>query len=180
MGLIDLLLNSGGGSLLNQVQQQASTDKRGASELLSTVGSALLGQVKGRIQSDSHDSSNLEGLIKDSKYAQMIDEPDTHLNDNKMRDRGNDLLGYITGSKETSREIASEVAQKTGFSSSIIKSLLPMIAPMIIGSLSKGMLGGSSNSSSQNSSNGLIGMLDFDNDGSVIDDVANLAMRFLR
>ncbi len=178
MGLIDLLLKSGGGDLLGKIAKQAGTDGKGAEGLLGTLGSALLGQVKGRVESGSHDSTGLEGLIKNSKYADMLDNPSSHLNDAKMADKGNDLLGYITGSREGSREIASQVSQKTGFSSSIIKSLLPMIAPMIIGSLGKGMLGGGT--SSKSSGGGLMSMLDFDNDGSVIDDVAGLAMKFLR
>ena len=177
MGLIDILMNSGNGDLLRQIEKQAGTDPKGAKDLLSTLGSAMLGQVKGRVESGSHDSTGLEGLIKDSKYADMLSEPSKHYNDRRMQDNGNDLLGYITGSKEGSREVASQVSKKTGVSSSIIKSLLPMLAPLIIGSLGKGMLGGGGNTSS--GSSGLIGMLDFDNDGSVIDDVAGLAMKYL-
>ncbi len=180
MGLVDLLLKSGGGDLLGQIARKAGTDQNGAEELLKNLGSAMFGQVKGRVESRDIDSSALEELINDSRYAQMLDEPSKHYNDTNMRDRGNDLLGYITGSRQTSREIASQVSKNTGVSSSVIKSLLPMIAPMIIGSLSKGMLGGSSSPSRRGSSSGLSGMLDFDNDGSILDDVAGLAMKFLR
>ena len=176
MGLIDILMNSGNGDLLKQIGRQAGTDERGSRDLLSTLGSAMLGQVKGRVESNSHDSSGLEGLIKDSKYADMLDAPSHHYNDNNMQKNGIVLLDYITGSKEGSREVASQVSNKTGVSSSIIKSLLPMLAPLIIGSLSKGMVGGGNSSSG---SSGLLGMLDFDNDGSVIDDVAGLAMKYL-
>jgi len=176
MGLIDILMNSGNGDLLKQIGQKAGTDEAQSRDLLSTLGSAMLGQVKGRVESNGHDSTGLEGLIKDSKYADMLDTPSRHYNDRKMADNGNDLLKYITGSKEGSREVASQVSNKTGISSSIIKSLLPMIAPMIIGSLGKGLMGGGNQKSA---SSGLIGMLDFDHDGSVIDDVAGMAMKYL-
>jgi len=176
MGIIDILMNSGNGDLLKHIGKQAGTDEQSSRDLLSTLGSAMLGQVKGRVESESHDSKALEGLIQNSKYAEMLGNPSSHYNDNKMQDNGNDLLGYITGSREGSREIASQVSQKTGVDSSIIKSLLPMIAPLIIGSLGKGMMGGGNQSSS---SSGLLDMLDFDNDGSVIDDVAGLAMKYL-
>lgn len=182
MGLVDLLLQSGGGDLLGQIAKKANTDKSGAEDLLKNLGSAMFGQVKGRVESNSHDSSRLEDLINDSKYADMLDSPSRHYNDRKMQDNGNDLLGYITGSRKGSREVASQVSKKTGFDISIIKNLLPMLAPLIIGSLGKGMLGGGSGSSlapSNNSGGGLISMLDFDNDGSVIDDVAGLAMKYL-
>ncbi len=186
MGLVDLLLQSGGGDLLGQIAKRAGTNQGGAEELLKNLGSAMFGQVKGRVESKDLDSSRLENLINDSRYADMLDRPSEHYNDGKMKERGNDLLGYITGSREGSREIASQVSQNTGISSSIIKNLLPMLAPMIIGSLGKGMLGGGGSSLSspsrggRSTGGGLISMLDFDNDGSVLDDVAGLAMKFLR
>ncbi len=176
MGIIDILMNSGNGDLLKQIGKQAGTNEQGSRDLLSTLGSAMLGQVKGRVESGSHDSKGLEGLINNSKYADMLGNPSSHYNDRKMQDNGNDLLGYITGSREGSREVASQVSKKTGVSSSIIKSLLPMIAPMIIGSLGKGLMGGGNQKSA---SSGLLGMLDFDHDGSVIDDVAGMAMKYL-
>ena len=180
-GLVDLLLNSGNGDLLKQIASQMGSNNKGAGDLLSTLGSAMLGQVKGRVQSGSHNSSGLESLINDSKYADMLDNPSSHYQSRNMESSGIDILKHITGSREGSREIASQVSQKTGVSSSLIKSLLPMLAPMIIGSLSKGMASGFNNSApaANNSSGGLMGMLDFDNDGSVIDDVAGLAMKYL-
>lgn len=180
MGLVDLLMNSGNGDLLKQISGLAGTDEKGSKDLLSTLGSAMLGQVKGRVESKSLDSSRLEDLIHDSKYAQMLDQPSAHYNDTNMQEKGNDLLGYITGSKEGSREVASQVSQKTGVSSSIIKSLLPMLAPLVIGSLGKGLTGGGSiQNNAESGSSGLISLLDFDHDGSVLDDVAGLAMKFL-
>ncbi len=176
MGLIDLLVNSGNGDLLKHVANQAGVDESKSRDLLSTLSSAMLGQVKGRVESNNHDSGALENLINDSKYANMLDNPSAHYSDRKMVDNGNDLLKYITGSKEGSREIASQVAEKTGVSSSIIKSLLPMLAPLVIGSLSKGLANGGNQ---QSPSSGLLGMLDFDHDGSVIDDVAGMAMKYL-
>jgi len=176
MGIIDILMNSGNGDLLKQIGRQAGTNEQGSRDLLSTLGSAMLGQVKGRVESANHDSSGLEDLIRDSKYADMLNNPSVHYNDKRMVDNGNDLLGYITGSREGSREIASQVSKKTGVSSSVIKSLLPMLAPLIIGSLGKGLVGGGNRNSG---SSGLINMLDFDHDGSVMDDVAGLAMKYL-
>jgi hypothetical protein len=176
MGLIDILMQSGNGDLLKEVQKRAGTDTKGAEDLLATLGSAMLGQVKGRAQSTNHDSSGLEDLISNSKYADVLAEPSRHYNDQSMSKNGNVLLDHITGSREGSREIATQVSKKTGVSSSIIKSLLPMLAPLIIGTLSKGMTGGSGAS---RGGSGLIDMLDFDHDGSVIDDVAGMAMKYL-
>ena len=181
MGLMDILLNSGNGDLLKQVSQRAGLDEESASELLMSLGSSMLGSVKGRVQSQRHDSSELEDLIRRSKYANMLESPSDHYDHPSMVENGNDLLRHITGSKENSREIANQVSQKTGVSPSIIKSLLPMLAPFIIGTLSKGMFGGTQSSSVQEQdSGGLLGsLLDFDHDGSILDDVAGMAMKYI-
>ena len=180
MGLMDILLNSGNGDLVKHVSKTAGLDESSANDLLKTLGSAMMGSLKGRVESDKHDSSGLEDLLKDSKYANMIDSPSEHYNNPKMKDYGDDLLSHITGSKENSINIANEVAQKTGVSSSLIKSLLPMLAPLVIGTLGKGMFGGSNTPSSSESSGSLLSsLLDFDNDGSVLDDVAGMAMKYL-
>ncbi len=186
MGLIDILLNSGNGALVEKVAKEAGTDPEKAKDLISVLGSAMLGHVKGRVESEKVDSSDLEKLLHESKYAQMLDHGDVDLHDERRRQEGNEILKHITGSKEVSREVAAQVAQKTGFDTSFIKRLLPIVAPLVLGSIGKGLLGdmlrgGSSAGvqSSDHGSSGLIGMLDFDNDGSVIDDIAGLAMKFL-
>ena len=182
MGLMDILMQAGGGSLLNQVAKQAGIDPNQAGDLIKSVGSAMFGQVKGRVESSKVDSSGLEDLLKDSKFANMLENPDKHLQNPRMKEEGNDILSYITGSKEGSREVASQVSKKTGFDMSLIKSLLPMLAPLVIGSLSKGIASDDVpvNMKPSGSNNGsLIGMLDFDNDGSIMDDVASLAMKYI-
>lgn len=182
MGIMDMLTQAGGGALLEQIAKQAGISPDQAQDLVKSVGSAMVGQVKGRIESPKVDSTTLEDLLQDSKYAQMLEKPQRHLENPRMQEEGNDLLGYITGSKEVSREVASEVSQKSGFDTSLIKSLLPMLAPLVIGALGKGL---SSNDvpvnmkPSRESDNGLMGMLDFDNDGSIMDDMAGLAMKYI-
>ena len=182
MGLMDILMQAGGGSLLDQVAKQVGVSPDQAQDLIKSVGSAMVGQVKGRIESPKVDSSGLEELLRDSKYAQMIDRPDDFLNSPRKEEVGIDVLRHVTGSKEVSREIASEDAQKSGFDASLIKSLLPMLAPLVIGALSKGLASDDvpvNMKPSSESDNGLMGMLDFDNDGSIMDDVASLAMKYI-
>lgn len=182
MGLMDILMQSGGGMLMDQVAKQAGINPEQAQDLIKSVGSAMFGQVKGRIESPKVDSSALEDLLHESKYANMLEKPETHLQNPRMQEEGNDLLGYITGSKEVSREVASEVAKKSGFDASLIKSLLPMLAPLVIGALGKGISSDDvpvNMKPSKESDNGLIGMLDFDHDGSIMDDVAGLAMKYI-
>jgi len=181
MGLMDILMQAGGGSIVNQMAKQVGLSPDQAQDLIKSVGSAMVGQVKGRIESPKVDSSGLEELLKDSRYANMLENPDEHLQNPRMKEEGNDILSYITGSKEVSREVAAEVAQKSGFDTSLIKSLLPMLAPLVIGALSKGIASDDVpvNMKPSSESGGLMGMLDFDNDGSILDDVAGLAMKYV-
>ncbi len=182
MGIMDILMQAGGGSLLDQVAKQAGLSPDQAQDLIKSVGSAMAGQVKGRIESPKVDSTGLEDLLRESKYANMIEKPDDFFNSPRREEEGIDVLKQITGSKEVSREVASEVAQKSGFDTSLIKSLLPMLAPLVIGALSKGLASDDvpvNMKPSRESDNGLIGMLDFDNDGSIMDDVAGLAMKYI-
>lgn len=46
---------------------------------------------------------------------------------------GNDILGEIFGSKETSRGVAEEVAGSTGLSSDLLKKMLPILAMAVVG-----------------------------------------------
>jgi len=181
MGLIDILMQAGGGTLLDQVAKQAGINPSQAEDLIKNVGSAMFGQLKGRVESDKVDSSSLDDLLRDSKYVNMLERPERHLENPHMQEEGNDILSYITGSKKGSREVAKQVSEKTGFSTSLIKSLLPMLAPLIIGSLSKGVQSGHVNLNPGGSKElgGLAGMLDFDHDGSIIDDVAGMAMKYI-
>ena len=182
MGLMDILMQAGGGSLLDQVAKQAGVNPNQAEDLIKSVGSAMFGQVKGRVESPKVDSTGLEDLLQDSRFANMLEKPEKHLQNTHMKDEGNDILSYITGSKEVSREVASEVAQKSGFDTSLIKSLLPMLAPLVIGALSKGLASDDvpvNMKPSRESDSGLMGMLDFDNDGSILDDVAGMAMKYI-
>jgi hypothetical protein len=182
MGIMDILMQAGGGSLLEQVAKQAGIPPSQAEDLIKSVGSAMTGQIKGRIESPKVDSSALEEMLRESKYANMIEKPDDFLNSPRREQEGIDILKHITGSKEVSREVAKEVAQKSGFDTSLIKSLLPMLAPLVIGALGKGLSADDvpvNMKPSRESDNGLMGMLDFDNDGSIMDDVAGLAMKYI-
>lgn len=69
------------------------------------------------------------------------------------------------------------MAQKSGVSSSVLKKMLPVIAMEVMGMMKK--KGGAALSGGSSSSVGLLrGWLDTDNDGSIMDDILSLAVRF--
>jgi hypothetical protein len=140
-----------------------------------------MGAAKHNFQS-SRDSGDLLKQIQDSQFSNMIDAPKEAVQKKDFTDIGNIILGQLTGSKENSRKVAKHVESETGISDMIIKQILPMIAPFIIGALGKkaaptinqqkesGGLGGGLE-------NILIGMIDQDHDGSIIDDVLQMAAK---
>lgn len=80
---------------------------------------------------------------------------------------GNDVLGQIFGSKDTSRAVASDAAGRTGLSPDLLKRMLPLVAMLAAGYFSKqsgrgglgGMLRGGSAGDAGPSGGGLGGML---------------------
>lgn len=64
------------------------------------------------------------------------------LDDPRLREDGNNILGHLVGTKDASRGIAQRAAAESGLSSSLIRMLLPIIAGMIMGGLSNKTSGG--------------------------------------
>ena len=102
------------------------------------------------------------------------------------------ILGHVLGNKEASRNVAAQAAQATGVNSDIVKQLLPLVATAVMGALSKettdSPIGGRGQSLDLSSLTGadaspVVGMitsfLDAGNDGSITDDLLNMAKKFL-
>ncbi len=173
MGLLDMLVQSGNGNLLSQVQNMTNLDDAKTKNLLNAIGGSLLGETKNKIKSKD-DTSVLEDWIFKDKSNNRFNNP--NLTDENHKKEGKGLLELITGSKDRSRNIASNISNASGVDFSMIKKLLPIVAPMIIGTLSQSQQTNTNHKSSQNSS--LLSILDFDNDGQIIDDIMGIAKKF--
>ncbi len=122
--------------------------------------SSFIGALK------DHDSDDVDSMIKN------IGNVDT--------EDGSKIISHILGGEQES--ILSGISNKTGVSSGGISSIWSMIAPILMGFLgkqSKSSGGGFDISSILSgvlgSPKGLVGMLDKDNDGSVLDDLGDMA-----
>ena len=106
---------------------------------------------------------------------------------------GNDILGQIFGSRETSRTVAHDAASRTGIDPSLVKKMLPMIAMLVAGYMARQQQGGAGSISGgggpggrpalgqQGGGGGLGGlasMLDLDGDGNPLDDILGMAGKF--
>ncbi len=110
---------------------------------------------------------------------------------------GNNVLGQIFGSKDTSRAVAANAATKTGLDPALLRKLLPIIAMMAAGYMAKqhgnnaahaapgggglgGLLGGLLGGGQASAPGGLAGMLDANGNGNPLDDILGMAGKFLR
>lgn len=154
---------------------------------------ALLPGLTRGIQRGAQQPGGLDallGALKNGSHQGYLNDPSA-LGQPSTRDDGNSILGHILGSKDVSRNMAGYASKSTGISSDLLKQMLPVLASVVMGQLSKQTSGGASvdglarvqNQRSQSSgSTGLDllqGFLDSDRDGSVVDDVLNLAQKFL-
>ncbi|MBU1668273.1 DUF937 domain-containing protein [bacterium] len=178
-GLIDMIINNP--AIAKSIAKQAGIDLDDAGSIIGKLAPILMGGAKSNLESNK-DSGGLIKHIESNNYAEMFDKPEEAVQQGNFTDMGNDILAELTGSKENSREVAKHVEQETGVSSSIIKSVLPMLAPMIIGALTKKSAPSMSNTTSSQSSgieSMLTGLIDQDNDGSMIDDVMGMAAKYI-
>ncbi len=182
MGLMDMLLQNLAGDTIGKIASQVGGDQNKISEVLAALTPLLTNEVKNKLADPNVDSAPILEKVSDPSVQAAVENPTEFLEKENVVEEGNNILSYITGSKEKSTQIASAVAEQTGFDLSSIKKLLPIVAPLIMGTLGKAMSGSQSASadsiSSQESS--LLSFLDFDNDGSVIDDVIGMAGKFFR
>jgi len=180
-GLIDMIINNP--ALVETIAKQVGIDISDADSIIGKLAPILMGGAKSNLQSDK-DSGGLLKHIEDSRYSDILDKPEEQdMKNSTFTEMGNDILSNLTGSKENSREVAKHVEEETGISSSIIKSILPMLAPMIIGALTKKSAPLVNEFKEQKRSSGLDSILssfiDQDHDGSMIDDVMGMAVKFI-
>lgn len=179
MNLMDLLMNAGNGGAVQEIAKNFGLDSGQAQSALSQVMPALSKGLDRNVkQSGGLDA--LLGALKSGHHNKYIEDPASLTRDDAIND-GNGILGHLLGSKDVSRNVAAQTAEKTGIDASIIKKMLPMVAASLMGSLSQQASGkGLLNQTAQGSSGlgGLLGgLLDADDDGSVVDDVLSIAKK---
>lgn len=168
-------------ALVGQVASQLGIGEadalRGLEQLVPAVGQGLR---NGAARPGGLDS--LEGALERGQHRRYLDDPAV-LGKPEGRADGNAILGHIFGSKDASRNVAGYAAQQSGLDSRLLRQLLPIVASVAMGALAKqrdageGPYAGGRSQKPQLS--GLEQFLDLDGDGSMMDDVLNLAKRFL-
>lgn len=191
-GLLDLLNSPAGKQLISGVADQTgnSTDQTGS--VLSMALPVLMGAMKKNTASpqgaeglmnalsNNHDGSILDDL--GGLFAGGVDQ--------SVMDDGAGILGHVLGGKQA--HVENALSQKSGLDAGSISTILKVAAPILLGYLGRqsrqqnvgdasglenvlgGLMGGGAAADTQQSL--IESFLDSNGDGSILDDVASMAL----
>ncbi len=186
------LLNSVLGSLMNdevtgQVANKLGLEKTQAQSALTTALPILM-QALNKNAATTEGANALESALQ--KHQGGLGNVTELLTDSTASEGGK-ILNHILGEKRNSVE--KFVGEKSGISSGMVGNLLSMVAPLLMKSLAGnqggigggitsllgGVVGEMKQSGDSKGQSFIESLLDRDNDGSVLDDVADMGMSFL-
>ena len=189
MNILDSILSNGSAisSVANKLGITEEQARNGLSQIVPALGRG--------IASNSSQQGGLDALtrvLETGNHGRYIERPDI-LGSQEAVDDGNGILGHIFGNKDVSREVATRASKQTGIGSAVLRKMLPMAASLIMATLGKRMLGNTGGAAGGLLGNilgglfgggnrgrragGLAGMLDFDRDGSIADDLLGIALK---
>jgi hypothetical protein len=179
MNLLDTLLSPDNAAV---VQNMSSTLGLGESQTQDALGQLLpaLTKALGGNAASGDGLGSLLSALESGNHQRYIDNPELLAQADTITD-GNNILGHIFGGKEVSRNVASQAAANTGIGTDILKKMLPIVASVAMGALSQkaagsAMLGGQGQTL-QEGLGGLTSFLDADGDGSITDDLLDMATK---
>ena len=191
-GLLDLLNGPMGKQLINGVAGQTGQSKSETGNVLSMALPILMGAMK-RNATSPEGAQGLMSALAGKHDGGILDNLgnlfDGGVDDSVMQD-GTGILNHVLGGKQT--QVENALSSKSGMDAGTIATILKVAAPILMGYLGKqtrqqnvsssngigdllGGLMGAGNTGNQQQS--LIeSFLDSDGDGSILDDVASMAL----
>ena len=193
MNILEMMLQNSG--QLSSMAKNLGIDEAQIAAAMKQLTPVLTQSMQRQAQSEDGLGS-LVNALQNGSHDRYVDEQDAVVSHDGISE-GNKILGHLFGDKEVSRAVASQAAEKTGMDMGILKKMLPMLATMMMGSMGKqaanpsvglGSLAGLAASmfggKSSKSGGGLVDIvgnfLDFDHDGSAMDDIFGMASKFLK
>lgn len=190
-GILDLLNGPLGQQIISGVSQQSGQPADKTSGLLQMALPVLMGAMK-KNASTPEGAQGLLGAL-DKHQGGILENLGGLFNggvDQSVQQDGDNILGHILGGKRS--QVEGALSQQSGIDAGSVGNILKVAAPILMGVLGQqkqqhgvsdangigNLLGGLMGGSSQNSgaSSILTSILDADGDGSIIDDVANIAL----
>ena len=192
-GILDLLSGPIGQQIISGVAGQTGQSSEKTSGLLSMALPVLMGAMK-KNASTPEGAQGLMGALSKHAGGGLLDNLGGFFEggvDQSAQQEGDGILGHLLGNKRPAIENA--LSSQSGMDIGSVANILKVAAPLLMGAVGKqsqqagisdsnglqGLLGGLlGGGSSQNSgaSSILTSILDADGDGSIIDDIAGMAM----
>jgi hypothetical protein len=193
MDLVQILMNQLSGDSIQQISRQIGADEQTTSQAVRAAVPMLVTALANNASNPAGEQSLNRALQKHD--GGILDNLLGYLGSGGDTMDGGAILGHVLGTRRSPVENA--LSQKTGLDAGSIGKLLMMLAPVILGALGKakrqnqldpGDLGGYLNQQKQQAQNEAPGgmmdiitsMLDSNKDGSVLDDLGNIAGDFFR
>ena len=197
-GILDILSSNLTEDVISQMSNRLGTDKKTTSTATEGAINILLAAMNKNAQKEESRGGLLNALTKDHDGGILDDIMGYAAGTAKVNERtanGAGVLGHLLGGKQSG---AIEMLMKmSGMDKNNAGSLLSMLAPIVMGAVGKNLktsnvntdggglmdiLSGTMNSRKQNQKemSMIEKLIDQDGDGSVIDDLLSMGMKFLR
>ena len=149
---IQAMIQNGGGieAIASQLGIPASQAQAGVTALLPAVLGGFKKSAQGEAGGMGGLMDMLGGLGGGGLFDNVVGAQPTSVG------TGNDILGQIFGTPDTSRAVAAHAAGVSGLDPSILKKMLPLLAMLVAGGMAKGAAG---NAEAPAGGGGLGGML---------------------
>ena len=196
--LQDLLGPQKGSEAVDQISQTVGAEPSAVNTAIQAALPAILGGLASNA-SDPQQAQSLDQALEQDHDGGILDNLgglggmifDQSTPTPRQADAGG-ILGHVLGGSQG--RVAQDVSQQTGLPTGQVAQILMMLAPIVMGYLGQqkrqqgvgadglggllgGLLGGGAPSYQQQTSGGF---LDRDGDGSSMDDIASMAMDYLR
>jgi hypothetical protein len=132
MQITDILNQTGG---LQSIARELGISESEAASGAAALAPAILGGFQNHAQTQPGGAEGLGGLLGQLGGGGLMDnvvqEQPTDVSP------GNQILGHIFGSKDTSRSVAQNAAAQTGLQPSVLKKMLPMLTMLLAGYMAR-------------------------------------------
>lgn len=187
-GLVDILMQSVGGSMVDQVAEKLGVSPQLAQSAISMAAPALFSAM-GNNAAQPEGAAALHNAIANDHDGSILDNLGGLLSNPAILSAGAGILGHVLGNKQ--QGVQNALGQQTGLQSNQMGDLLQMLAPIAMGVLGRqtqqqGLdANGLSNllTGAKPQNDNMIGMLsqflDMNHDGNVSDDLMGLVGQFM-
>jgi hypothetical protein len=192
MDLMQLLMQQLSGDGVKQISRQIGADEGTTNQAINSALPVLISALA-KNSSQQGGAESLQRALQKDHDGSILDDLPGYLGGGNAVSSGTAILGHVLGNKQGN--VTNALSNQTGLNSSSILQLLATLAPMVMGALGKtqsqngfdaGSLSGYLNGQQQQAQAApgmmdmLSSLLDADKDGNVLDDLGNIANKFLK